>query len=118
MTLPEDFADRLAAIDEFIRRDGVHSAYLNLPFGAVAVGLVVRGFSAFLLEVTGVFDSFRVRPMEVGPVAFEGAMVGPGLRLTLFVVAGVVVSLVGVRFAAYVSSQEIEEEFAPRREGQ
>jgi putative membrane protein len=105
-------------LDELIRREGLRSAYLNLPFGAVAVGIVVRGFSAFLLEITGVFEPFRVRAMEVGPVAFEGMTLGPGARLTTFIVAGVVVSLVGVRFAAYVSSREIDEGFAPQREGQ
>jgi putative membrane protein len=104
-------------LDELIRREGLRSAYLNLPFGAVAVGLVVRGFSAFLLEVTGVFEPFRVRPMEVGPVAFEGMTLGPGTRLTAFIVAGILVSLVGVRFAAYVSSREIDEGFAPQRDG-
>ena len=105
-------------LDELIRREGIRSAYLNLPFGAVAVGLVVRGFSAFLLEVAGVFDPFRIRALEVGPVAFEGMTLGPGMRLTAFIVAGIVVSLVGVRFAAYVSSREIDEGLTPRREGQ
>jgi putative membrane protein len=56
--------------------------------------------------------------MEVGPVAFEGMTLGPGMRLTAFIVAGIVVSLVGVRFAAYVSSREIDEGLTPRREGQ
>ena len=105
-------------LDELIRREGVRSAYLNLPFGAVAVGLVIRGFSAFLLELTGVFESFTVGSMEVGPVAFEGVTLAPETRLTLFIVVGVVVSLLGVRFASYVSSQEIEEEFAANRDRQ
>jgi putative membrane protein len=105
-------------LDELIRREGLRSAYLNLPFGAVAVGIVVRGFSAFLLEITGVFEPFQVRAMEVGPVAFEGMTLGPGARLTVFIIAGVVVSLVGVRFAAYVNSREIDEGFAAQRGGQ
>jgi putative membrane protein len=105
-------------LDELIRREGLRSAYLNLPFGAVAVGIVIRGFSAFLLEVTGVFDPFRVSATKVGPVAFEGMTLGPGARLTVFIATGIVVSLVGVRFAAYVSNSEIDEGFRPQREGQ
>jgi len=98
-------------LDELIRRERVPSAYLNLPFGAVAVGLVVRGFSAFFLELADVFDPFRIRPVEVGPIAFEGlTLEPPGARLAIFIVAGVFVSLLGVRFATYVSDRPIEEE--------
>ncbi|MFB6151985.1 MAG: DUF373 family protein [Haloarculaceae archaeon] len=105
-------------LDELIRREGVRSAYLNLPFGAVAVGLVVRGFSAFLLELADVFDPIAIPEMELGPLRFEGATLLPGTKLTLFIVAGVVVSLVGVRFASYVSSREIEEDLPGQSEGQ
>jgi putative membrane protein len=104
-------------LDELIRREGLRSAYLNLPFGAVAVGLVVRGFSGFLLELTADFGSFTLPAMAVGALAFEGHTFQPGTRLAMFIVAGIVVSLLGYRFAAYVSSREIEEEFAAQREG-
>ncbi|WP_135366280.1 DUF373 family protein [Halosimplex halophilum] len=105
-------------LDELIRREGVRSAYLNLPFGAVAVGLVVRGFSAYFLELADVFEPFRVRAFEAGPVAFEGATLEPpGTRLALFILAGVLVSLAGVRFAAYFSGTTVEQEFAHGREG-
>jgi len=105
-------------LDELIHHEGVRSAYLNLPFGAVAVGLVVRGFSAFLLELVDVFPPFRLGAMEVGPVRFEGATLAPGTRLTAFVFAGIVVSLAGVRFATYLSGKEIEEELVPDRDRQ
>ncbi|QLH76187.1 DUF373 family protein [Halosimplex rubrum] len=105
-------------LDELIRREGVRSAYLNLPFGAVAVGLVVRGFSAYFLELADVFRPYRIRPIDVGPVAFEGATLEPpGTRLALFILAGVFVSLAGVRFAAYFSGTTVEQEFAHGREG-
>jgi putative membrane protein len=54
--------------------------------------------------------------MELGPLMFEGHTFQPGTRLAIFIVAGIVVSLVGFRFAAYVSSRGIEEELAPGRE--
>ncbi|QLH80392.1 DUF373 family protein [Halosimplex pelagicum] len=105
-------------LDELIRRESVRSAYLNLPFGAVAVGLVVRGFSAYFLELADVFEPYRVQPIDVGPIAFEGATLEPpGTRLALFILAGVLVSLAGVRFAAYFSGTTVEQEFAHGREG-
>jgi putative membrane protein len=105
-------------LDELIRHEGVRSAYLNLPFGAVAVGLVVRGFSAYFLELADVFEPFRVRAFDAGPLAFQGATLEPpGTRLALFILAGVLVSLAGVRFAAYFSGTTVEQEFAHGREG-
>ncbi|QPV61314.1 DUF373 family protein [Halosimplex litoreum] len=105
-------------LDELIRHEGVRSAYLNLPFGAVAVGLVVRGFSAYFLELADVFRPYRIRPIDAGPIAFEGATLEPpGTRLALFILAGVLVSLAGVRFAAYFSGATVEQEFAHGREG-
>ena len=104
-------------LDELIRHEGVRSAYLNLPFGAVAVGLVVRGFSAYFLELADVFDPFRLGAIEAGPLAFEGATLEPpGARLALFILAGVLVSLAGVRFAAYFSGTTVEQELARQRE--
>jgi putative membrane protein len=95
-------------LDELIRREGVRSAYLNLPFGAVAVGLVVRGFSAYFLELADVFPPFRLQPIDLGLVSFEGITLRPGTRLLLFILAGVLVSLAGVRFASYLSDRDVE----------
>jgi len=105
-------------LDELIRREGVRSAYLNLPFGAIAVGLVVRGFSAYFLELADVFGRFRISPMEFGPIAFEGMALDAGRRLALFIFAGVFVSLLGVYFASYLSERSVEEEFAGRGDSQ
>jgi len=106
-------------LDELIQRERVPSAYLNLPFGAIAVGLVIRGFSAFFLELADVFDPFRIRPIEVGPFSFAGVTFEPpGTRLALFIFAGVLVSIVGVRFASYFSRKSIEEELVSRRDKQ
>jgi len=97
-------------LDEIIRDDRVRSAYVNLPFGAVAVGLVVRGFSAYFLERADVFDPFSVGPADLGPVSIDGMTLAAGTRLALFIFAGILISLVGVRFAAYFSGTTVEEE--------
>jgi putative membrane protein len=97
-------------LDEIIRDDRVRSAYVNLPFGAVAVGLVVRGFSAYFLERAGVFPPFSVAAQDFGPVSIEGFSLAAGTRLALFIFAGILISLVGVRFSAYFSGTTVEEE--------
>jgi len=97
-------------LDEIIRDERVRSAYVNLPFGAVAVGLVVRGFSAYFLERAGVFDPLSIPPADLGAVSIDGFVVPRGTRLALFIFAGVLISLIGVRFAAYFSATSVEEE--------
>ncbi len=89
-------------LDETIRDEPVPTSYLNLPFGVVALGIVVRGFSAYFLQRSGVIDPTAIPPIDVGPVAVEGVVLSPIQRLAVFVVAGIVVSLVGVRTATYL----------------
>ena len=101
-------------LDELIRDEQVHSAYINLPFGAIAVGLVVRGFSAFFLERADVFAPFSVPPMDFGAVAIDGITLEPRVRLALFIFAGILVSLVGVRFSTYLNEEGIDDEFVDR----
>ncbi|WP_181684756.1 DUF373 family protein [Halorhabdus salina] len=103
-------------LDELIRREGIRSAYLNLPFGVVAVGLVVRGVTGYFLERAAVFASVTVSSFDLGPIVVEGFTLSPSARLAMFLLAGIVVSLVGVRFSAYVSGTGVEEELA--NEGQ
>ena len=83
---------------------------MNLPFGAVAVGLVVRGFSAYFLERGGVFEPFQVPETNLGIVQVQGFTLEAGTRLGLFILAGILISIVGVRVATYVSHTDIEDE--------
>ena len=98
-------------LDEFIRDDDLGGAYVNLPFVAVAVGLAVRGFSAYFLERSGVFAAVNVPSADLGPFSLEGFSLSPGAHLALFILASILISLVGVRAAAYVSGSDIEMEF-------
>lgn len=86
-------------LDELIRDEGIRSHVLNLPFVAVAVGLVVRGFAGYFLEQERVIDHFT----------FAGVTVGPGQRLAAFIVAGIVVSIVGVKVASDVGADALED---------
>ena len=93
-------------IDELLAEEQVSSALMNLPFGVVAVGLVIRGFTGYFLERAGVFDSFVVPAFETGPVAVEGFVVSIWGRLVFYVAAGVLVSLTGVLFTSRMTDGE------------
>ncbi|WP_101296354.1 DUF373 family protein [Halegenticoccus soli] len=90
-------------LDELIRAEGARRPYLNLPFGVVALGLVIRGFSGYILEQEG-----HLRPL----VLFDHAL-RPAHRLALFVITGIVVSAVGVKVAASMSDETLEEVIEP-----
>jgi putative membrane protein len=101
-------------LDEFIRDDAIGGAYVNLPFVAVAVGLALRGFSSYFLERSGVFDAVTVPATDLGPLSVEGFSLSPGAHLGLFILASILISLVGVRVAAYLSATEVEVGFDER----
>ncbi|MFC6717090.1 DUF373 family protein [Natrialbaceae archaeon GCM10025810] len=94
-------------LDELIREDPLRASYLNLPFISVAVGLVVRGFSAYFLEQQGVVDPLEIPAIEFGAFAVERFEVATGERLALFVVAALVVSLIGARIASRFSGTTV-----------
>lgn len=99
-------------LDELIRREGIRSAYLNLPFGVIAVGLVIRGVAGYFLERATVFAPVSISSLDLGPVVVEGFTLSASARLALFLIAGILVSLIGVRFAAYVSGTSVEDSLA------
>lgn len=86
-------------LDELIGSDGVSTPYLNLPFGVVALGLVVRGFAGWFLQRESLLSDPQILSYVVTPQQ----------RLAAFIVAGIVVSLVGVRIAASVSGETLDD---------
>ncbi|MFB6219661.1 MAG: DUF373 family protein [Halobacteriaceae archaeon] len=95
--------------DEVIRAERLRASYLNLPFAAISMGFVVRGFSAYLLERAGSLPAFVVPSADLGPLRVESVALTPEQRLAVFVIAGVVVSLVGIRVSSAFSGVSIEE---------
>jgi putative membrane protein len=98
-------------LDEVIRNDRVRNSYLNLPFGVLAVGLVVRGFSAYFLQREGFVEPLVIPQIQVGTLGVERLILHPGTRMALYVIAGLVVSLLGVRVSSYFTRSSLEEEF-------
>ncbi|MFC6988208.1 DUF373 family protein [Haloplanus sp. GCM10025708] len=91
-------------LDELIESEGVPAPYLNLPFGVVALGLVIRGFAGYFLEREGVLPNL---------VLFGRVTLSPTQRLALFVVSGLVISLIGVKVAASLRDESIEDAVGP-----
>jgi putative membrane protein len=97
-------------IDELLAEDGVSSALMNLPFGVVAVGLVVRGFTGYFLERAGMLGALAIPAFEVGPVSVDGVGLSVWGRLSLYVAAGILVSLLGVALTTRMGSERSIEE--------
>jgi putative membrane protein len=96
-------------IDEVLRDDRIRNAWLNLPFGVLSLGLVVRGFSGYFLERDGVIESLVTPQIRVGAVVVGSFPLSPGQRLAVFVVSGVLGFLVGIRVAASVGDTNFVE---------
>lgn len=101
--------------DELLHHDRIPTALLNAPFGIVALGLVIRGFGAFFLEKAGVIERFEIQPVSVGPVSTGGLALLAGTRLLVFVIAGVLISLLGVVVTSRMQLSAGEETDAPNQ---
>ena len=97
-------------LDEIIREEPIGGSYLNLPFIAVSVGLVIRGFTAYFLEQQGVIDSFAVPAINVGALSVDSFQITAGERLAGFVVTAFVLTLLGVRIATHFGGTKLEDE--------
>ena len=93
--------------DELLADEGVRSAMVNLPFGVVAVGLVVRGFTAYFLERGSLIGPASVPRLSFGPLTVEAFRLAGLERLAAFVFLSLAVSIGGVAVASYVTGREL-----------
>jgi putative membrane protein len=98
-------------LDEALTDDRtLSSSSINVPFVVAAVALVVRGFSGYFLERAGVFDRFTVPTTNVGAVTIESFTLGTGERLAVFVLAAVLLAIVGVQVAAFLTEPALDDD--------
>jgi putative membrane protein len=93
-------------VDELLRDDRLRMASLNLPFGALAMGLVVRGFAAYFLERANLINGIVIEPTSIGAITVRGVTMAPEHRLGVFVLLGIVVSLLGIWLASRLSTEQ------------
>lgn len=96
-------------MDAAIRDGYVPGAYLNIPFGILAIGIVLRGFSGYFLQEATFVDAITIPSIEAGQIAIETFQLTPGQRLAIFVLAGILISIVGVRVATHFGDLDAEE---------
>jgi len=99
--------------DGLLTAEELRSSLLNLPFGVVAIGLVVRGFAGFFLENAQLIGPLRVPSLDAGAVVLRAFALSPGSRLAVFVAAGILVSLLGVGVSSYMRGMAVEERLPP-----
>ncbi|MGM0371477.1 MAG: DUF373 family protein [Halobacteriota archaeon] len=90
-------------VDEVLRDETIRTASLNLPFGALAMGLVVRGFAAYFLERAAIIDGIVLEPTRLGAITIRGLTLSPEHRLAGFVLLGIFVSLLGIGLTSRLS---------------
>lgn len=91
-------------------RDGyIPGPYLNIPFGVLAVGIVIRGFAGYFLQEGEIIDPVNLPPITVGQLSVDAFSLTAGQRLAGFVILGIIVSLVGVRVSTYFGDLDAEE---------
>jgi len=79
-------------LDELLVAETLETPYLNLPFALLSLGIVVRGFTGYLFELQ----------LTVGSVVLS-----PPQRLVGYIVAGIVVSFLGVRLTTLLENKAV-----------
>ena len=98
-------------LDEALTDDRtLSSSSINVPFVVASVALVVRGFSGYFLERAGIFDRFTVPATNIGAVTIESFTLGTGERLAVFVLAAVLLAVVGVQVAAFLTEPALDDD--------
>lgn len=94
-------------LDLLIQEKQLKLSYLNIPFVLVGVGLVLRGFSGYLLAQGGLIGPLETPNLNFGIVTIDSFVLAPGERLAVFVLAAILVSIIGVKIAAYINRRAI-----------
>ncbi len=90
-------------LDLVIQEDRIRLTYLNLPFVVLSVGLVLRGFSGYLLAGAGHLSTFRTPVIDYGVVSIDSFELGAGEVLVAYVVGAIIITIAGVRISSYLN---------------
>lgn len=91
-------------LDLVIQDERIRLTYLNLPFVVLAIGLVLRGFSGYLLAGADLIGPVETPRVDLGILSLDSVDLGAGELLVVYVMAAIIITLVGVRVASYLGS--------------
>ena len=77
-------------LDRWVADEPLPTAMLSLPAGLLAIGIISRGFTGYLLAAAVILGPVRLAPIQ---------------RLAVFVVSGILVSLLGITLATALATQ-------------
>ncbi len=92
-------------LDLIIQEKRTRTVYLNVPFIILSVGLVLRGFTGYLLRSSGHIDPIRTPDLHYGVLSLDGVTLEPGEGLVLFVLGAIAISILGARIAARLNKR-------------
>ncbi|MFW6448988.1 MAG: DUF373 family protein [Halobacteriota archaeon] len=92
-------------LDLVIQERRTRAAYLNVPFLILGVGLVLRGFSGYLLARAGHAEPIRTPAIDYGILSLDAIVLAPGEGLVLYVLAAIAISVLGARIAAVLNER-------------
>ncbi|MFP4628325.1 MAG: DUF373 family protein [Halobacteriales archaeon] len=92
-------------LDLVIQEHRTRAAYLNVPFLILGVGLVLRGFSGYLLARAGHAEPIRTPAIDYGILSLDAIVLAPGEGLVLYVLGAIAISVLGARFAAVLNER-------------
>lgn len=91
-------------LDLVIQEERVRLTYLNLPFVVLGIGLVLRGFSGYLLAGAGHLGVISTPPIDWWVLRIDPVELGAGELLVSYVMAAILITLAGVRIASYLNA--------------
>ncbi len=92
-------------LDLLIQEERIRLSYLNLPFIVLAVGLVLRGFTGYLLAQGDLLAPLETPELNFAVVTIDSFILSPAERLVMFVLSGILVAVIGVRIATYLNER-------------
>lgn len=92
-------------LDLVIQEERIRITYLNLPFVVLGIGLVLRGFSGYLLAGAGHLGPVTTPVIDAGVVSVESVELGAGEILVAYVMGAILITLVGVRIASFLGGR-------------
>jgi len=93
--------------DEIVLNGKIKEAHANLLFVVLSTAMVIRGFSDYFLQKNGMIGAMNISSIDTILSENVTYILSPGQSLTLFVVAGVLVSIFGIQITSRLKNMQV-----------